>query len=102
MRLNPVAVTLMGVEVSHLVQQHPQEGVGVEVAVDADFVERVTQLWPAVVTQFRVPFACDVQVYIVLLNEVERWVDSLGREVSTKGAFILLNCRWVHRHVAGW
>ena len=91
------AMVLAGVEVCHLMQHNPEEKIRVEVAVDADFVEWMTLLRPAVVAQLGVAFTSDVQVDAVLLDKVENGVYCIGGQIIAKGAFVFFNSSGVHR-----
>jgi hypothetical protein len=94
--LDRVFVLQPGVEVSHLVQQYQEEMVGIEVAIDADFVEGVPLPRPTVVAQFGVPLAGDMEVYLMLGHEVEEGVDGFGGDVFGKSFFEIVNIGLFH------
>ena len=54
-------------EVGGFVEEDPKEEVGVEVAVDADFVKVVFGLRPTVVAVLSASLAGDMEVYFVLV-----------------------------------
>ena len=85
-----------GVEVGHFVQQHQEEMVGIEVSVNAYLVVLPTALGPAVVAQFGVPLACDMEVYLVLGHEVEEGVDGFCGDVFGKSFFEIVNIGLFH------
>ena len=66
-------------------------------AGNADFVEWMTLLRPAVVAQLGVAFTSDVQVDAVLLDKVENGVYCIGGQIIAKGAFVFFNSSGVHR-----
>ena len=77
------------IQVCHFVQQYRQEHVGIEVAVDTDLVVGVVALWPSVVAQLGSPFACDVQVYGMGVEDAVDAFHCPGREVAGENLFIL-------------
>ena len=58
-------VEQVGLQVGRLVQEHPEEEVAVQVAVDAYLVEIVAGIRAAVVAQLAPPPARDVEVHAV-------------------------------------
>ena len=75
------AVGLMGVEVRHLVEEHQQEVVGVQVAVDADGMVVAARMWPTVVAQFGSTLAGDVQEDAVPVKKIVHRVDGIRWQV---------------------
>ena len=77
-------------------QQHQEEMVGIEVPVNAYLVVLPTALGPAVVAQFGVPLARDMEVYLVLCHEVEEGVHGFGGDVFGKSFFEIVNIGLFH------
>ena len=78
-----------GVEVGHLVEHHGEEHIRAHVAVDADFVAFVVALRPAVVAQFGVPLAGDVEAHGVGVEDVIDAFHGPCGEVAGEVEFIL-------------
>ena len=60
-----ILVFQMGLEVGGFVKEYPEEEVGVEVAVDGDFMESMVGAWAAIIAEFGGPFEGDVEVDFV-------------------------------------
>lgn len=88
-----VAVMQTRLQVRRLVEEHPEEEVRVEVAVDGNLVERMTFAWPAVVAKLRASLASDVEMYLVVVEEVIDHGHRLCREVVGEYPAIVLLLR---------
>lgn len=71
----------VSLEVGSLMQEHPQEKPWIQVSVDADFMKVAVGRRTAVVAQFRHAFACDVEVYFVVVKVAVHPIDRLRRQV---------------------
>jgi len=65
-----IVVFQMCLQMCRFVEEHPEEEVGVEVAVNADFVEGVVGPRPPVIPQLRHPFEGDMEMYFVKVQVV--------------------------------
>ena len=59
------AVFEVGFEMGGFVEEDPEEEVGIEVAVDADFMERMIFMRPTIVAQFGYPLKGDVEMNLM-------------------------------------
>lgn len=85
-----VRVLQVCLEVGGFVEEYPKEEVGVEVAVDADFVEVVIGLWPAIVAQLGGAFSRDMEVYLVQVEVVIDHIHRLQGQVILQDAPVSL------------
>lgn len=85
-----VLVFLVCFEVGGFVEEDPEEEVGVEVAVDADFVKIVVGRGTAVVAEFRHPFPGDVEVDLIAVEIVVDPIHGSGRQVVGKDVSVFL------------
>ena len=80
----------MRLQVGGLVEEHPKEEVGVEVAVDRNLVKRVVGTRPAVVAQLRCPLTGDVEVYLVAVQVFIDPVNTRCRQMICKDAPVFI------------
>ena len=59
------AVFEVGFEMGGFVEEDPEEEVGIEVAVDADFMERMIFMRPKIVAKFGFQLKGDVEMYLM-------------------------------------
>ncbi len=69
----------MGLEVGCFVEEYPEKQVGVQVTVDAHLMERMASLRPAVVAQFALSVARDVEMYFVAVKIIIDPIHRIGR-----------------------
>ena len=85
-----VAVFQMGLKVGGFVEKHPQEEIGVQVAVDAYLMVIMVLLGPSVVAQFGTALTGDMEVHTMAVQVVIDRSDCLGRKVIPQNATVFL------------
>ena len=81
-------ITKVGLQVGGLVEEDPEEEVGVDVSVDADFVKIMWGERTAVVTQLRCSLAGDVEMDLVEVEIIIYPIHRTGRQVVGKDATV--------------
>ena len=97
-RLDSSAIGQVGVVVSHLVEHHHKEMIGVEVAVDAILVVLMTRLRPAIVAQLAATLRGDMQEDMIAAEIVEdrlhRCLGKIaGKDLPVLSRYILFHNR---------
>ena len=65
-----ISIVKVGLQMGRFVEKDPEEEVGIEVSVDADFVEIVVGIRMTIITEFRPPFEGDVEMDLVEVEVV--------------------------------
>lgn len=76
-------------QMSCLMEENPEKEVRVEVAVDADFMERMIFMRPTIVAQFGYPLKGDVEMNLMTEEVVVNSLHRLERQVITEYPAIL-------------
>lgn len=92
-----ILVLQMGLQMGGLVKEHPEEKVGVEVAVDGNLVEGVVGTRPPVIPQFRHPLEGDMEMDFVKVQVIVYPVHSRNKMIHSLTVVLHL----VRRQVVG-
>lgn len=76
-----IAIFQVRLQMGSFMKKHPKEEPGIEIAVDADFMERMTRMWPTIITQLRCPLASDMKMHLMEIQVVVHPIHSLGWQV---------------------